>query len=36
MLVRYRFLGRVAYDTGYQPAVEQEEGERLAQALGDK
>jgi len=31
-----RFLRRVAYDTGYQPAVEQEEGRRLAQVMGDK
>jgi len=31
-----RFLNNVAYDTGYQPAVEQDEGERLGNVLGDK
>lgn len=31
-----RFLGRVAYDSGYQPAVEMDEGERLGEVLGNK
>ena len=31
-----RFLGRCAWDTGYQPATMIEEGERLGQVLGDK
>jgi len=31
-----RFLGRCAWDTGYQPATEIEEGERLGRVLGDK
>jgi len=31
-----RYLGRVAYDSGYQPAVQQEEGKRLAQVMGNK
>jgi len=31
-----RFLNRVAYDSGYQPATELEEGERLGKVMGDK
>jgi len=31
-----RFKGRIAYDTGYQPATEFEEGRRLGEVLGDK
>ena len=31
-----RFKGRCAWDTGYQPATEIMEGERLGQVLGDK
>jgi len=31
-----RFLGRCAWDNGYQPATEIEEGERLGKVLGDK
>jgi len=31
-----RFLGRCAWDTGYQPATEIDEGERLGRVLGDK
>ena len=30
-----RFLGRVAYDSGYQPATALEEGERLGRVLGE-
>ena len=31
-----RFLGRCAWDNGYQPATEIAEGERLGMVLGDK
>ena len=31
-----RFLGRCAWDTGYQPATMIEEGERLGRVMGDK
>ena len=31
-----RFLGRCAWDTGYQPATMIEEGERLGRVLGDR
>ena len=31
-----RFLGRCAWDTGYQPATMIEEGERLGKVMGGK
>ena len=31
-----RYLGRCAWDTGYQPATMIAEGERLGQVMGEK
>ena len=36
MIELLNILGRCAWDTGYQPATEIEEGERLGRVLGDK